>query len=140
MKQLITLVAAMAIAAGQSYIGRVDTIGGTTYDWWYSANVHRSLVNSPQFGIHAVWMYSSDMSNTTFPDRNIRYNFYDYSFQQWNWSDPDYMQSGVNVFGQRAGHGVIDADSTGPVSVVAHTASGVVLARDALPGAGVMGA
>ncbi len=132
------LVAAASLATGQSYIGRLDTIGGTTYDWWASANVHRSLVNSPQFGIHAVWMYSSDMSNTTFPDRNMRYNFYDYSTRQWNWTDPDHMQSGVNIFSERSGYGVIDADSTGLLSVVAHTASGVVLARDAVPGAGVM--
>ena len=98
MKQLSILAAALAIAVGQSYIGRLDTIGGTTYDWWTSHNVHRSLVNSPQYGIHAAWVYSASTSGTDFPDRNMRYNFYDYTIRQWNWTDPDYMQSGMNVF------------------------------------------
>ncbi len=138
MRQLAILAAAVAIAAGQSYIGRLDTIGGTTYDWWASGNVHRLLVNSPQYGIHAVWMYSASMSGTDFPDRNMRYNFYDYTTRQWNWTDPDPMQSGVNVFAERAGYGAIDGDSAGLASVVAHTPSGVVLARDAAPGAGIM--
>jgi hypothetical protein len=135
MKQLSILAAALAIAAGQSYIGRVDTIGGTTYDWWVSANVHRSLVNSPQCGIHAVWTYS--VSDTGFPDRNVRYNFYDYATRQWNWPDPDHMQSGVNVFGERTGYGVIDADSAGRASVAANANSGLVIARDAGPGYGI---
>jgi hypothetical protein len=138
MKQLIILAAALTIAAGQSYIGRVDTIGGTTYDWWASGNVHRLLANSPQYGIHAVWMYSASTSSTSFPDRNMRYSFYDYTTRQWNWTDADPMQSGVNVFAERAGYGAIDGDSAGLASVVAHTSSGVVLARDAAPGAGIM--
>ncbi len=137
MGRFLILAAALAIAAGQTYIGRVDTIGGTTHDWWASANVHRSIVNSPQSGIHAVWMYSSDMSNTTFPDRNMRYHFYDYSTRQWNWPDPDYMQSGVNVFAERTGYGVIDADSAGKAAIAAHDGSGLVIARDAASGAGI---
>jgi hypothetical protein len=137
MRQLSILAAAVAIATGQSYIGRLDTIGGTSYDWWTSANVRRSLVNSPQYGIHAAWMYSIS-SGTTFPDRNVRYNYYDHSVQAWTWADADYMQGGVNVFDERAGYGVIDTDSTGLANVVAHTSSGVVLARDAAPGAGIM--
>jgi len=137
MKQLSILAAAFAIAAGQTYIGRVDTIGGTTYDSWASSNVHRWLVNSPQYGIHAVWMYSTATSGTDFPDRNMRYNFYDYTTRQWNWVDPDHMQDGVSIFSKRTGYGVIDADSAGRVIAVAHTVSGLVLARDAVPGAGV---
>jgi hypothetical protein len=131
------LVAAASLATGQSYIGRVDTIGGTTYDWWVNGNVHRSLANSPQFGIHAVWMYSAEQSGTTFPDRNTRYNFYDYSARQWNWTDPDHMQSGVNVFPERTGFGVIDADTGGRAIIGAHNDSGLVLAWDAAPGAGI---
>jgi len=136
-KQLSILAAALAIAAGQTYIGRVDTIGGTTYDWWANANVHRSLVNSPQFGTHAAWMYSTSFSGTDFPDRNMRYSFYDYSTRQWNWPDPDYMQSGVNVFAERTGYGVLDADSAGRASVAANSGSGLVIARDAGSGAGI---
>lgn len=137
MKQLSILATALAIAAGQTYIGRLDTIGGTTHDWWANANVHRSLVNSPRFGIHASWMISTATSGTDFPDRNINYNFYSYMTRQWNWIDPDHMQSGVNVFPVRAGYGVIDADSAGRVSVAANTGSGLVIAQEASPGAGI---
>jgi len=137
-RQFVFVLLLAGFAAGQSYIGRVDTIGGTTYDWWTNSGVRRSLVNSSPFGIHATWMMSFSSSGTTFPDRNIRYNFYDFTTRQWNWLDPDHMQSGVNVFTERAGYGAIDADSTGVVSIVAHTGTGVVLARDAAPGTGVL--
>lgn len=137
MKQLSILAAVVAIAAGQSYIGRVDTIGGTTYDWWTSANVHRWLVNSPGHGIHAAWMYSASTTGSDFPDRQMRYNFYDYATRTWNWLDPDCMQSGVNIFAERTGYGVIDADSAGRVSVAANNASGLVIARDVGPGYGI---
>jgi hypothetical protein len=136
MKQLILLAAVLTFAAGQSYIGRVDTIGGTTYDWWANTNVHRLLVNSPQHGIHAAWMYSASTSGTSFPDRDVRYNYYDHSIHAWTWID-DYMSSGVNVFDERAGYGVIDADSAGRASIVANTGSGLAIARDASPGTGI---
>ncbi len=131
------LVCVVALASAQGYIGRVDTIGGTTYDWWSNSGAVRLLVNSPQFGIHAAWMYSTATSGTTFDDRKVRYNFYDYSTRQWNWIDPDHMWDGQNVFAERTGYGVIDADSAGRVSVVASTASGLVLARDEIPGEGL---
>jgi hypothetical protein len=131
------LVCAVALASAQGYIGRVDTIGGTTYDWWSNSGAVRLLVNSPQFGIHAAWMYSTATSGTTFDDRNVRYNFYDYSTRQWIWIDPDHMWGGVNVFVERTGFGVIDDDSAGRVSVAANTGSGLVIARDAGPGQGI---
>ena len=98
-------------------IGAVDTIGGTTYDWQFSGPVWRMLVDSRCYGIHAVWMYSADMSNTTFPDRNMRYNFYDSDWGQWNWIDPDFMQSGVSVFDRRSGYGNVDAAPSGEAVV-----------------------
>jgi hypothetical protein len=137
MKQLSILAAALAIAAGQSYIGRVDTIGGTTYDWWANANVHRWLVNSPQSGIHASWMYSASTSGTSFPDRNTRYQFYDYGTRKWNWPHPDYMQDGVDVFTVRTGYGVLAADSAGRAVIAAHTGSGLIVGRDAASGYGI---
>jgi len=137
MKRAIVLAAALAIAAGQSYIGRVDTVGGTTYDWWANANVHRSLLSSPQFGVHAAWVYSTATSGTSFPDRNTRYNFYDHTTLSWNWVDVDYMQSGENVFTERTGYGALAADTAGSAIIVAHNDSGLVLARDVAPGAGI---
>ena len=122
-------------------VGTLDTIGGTTYDWWTNGPRLRMLVNSPTHGVHALWMYSTATTGTDFADRNMRYNYYDYSTHTWNWIDADYMQSGVNVFDKRAGYGNIDADSTGIAIVGCHVTgtAGVVprAARDAAPGAGI---
>ena len=135
---LALLTSALSLTSAQGYIGRVDTIGGTTYDWWQNACTVKSLANSPQFGIHAAWMYSTSTSGTTFPDRNVRYNFYDFAARPWIWIDPDYMQSGVSVFAHRAGYGNLDADPGTGVAVIAGTGGGdSMLARDAAPGVGI---
>jgi hypothetical protein len=123
-------------------VGSLDTIGGTTYDWWANGPSYRMIVNSPAYGVHALWMYSTATSGTDFPDRNMRYNFYDYSAHAWNWLDVDYMQSGVNVFDKRAGYGNLDADpATGNAIVGSHVAGtgGITprVARDFAPGAGI---
>jgi len=138
---LMTIPPASGGAPFKVDIGIVDTIGGTTYDWWANGPIWRQIKNSSAYGVHAVWMNSADMSNTTFPDRNMRYNFYDYATRAWNWVDPDWMQSGVNVFAHRAGYGNVDAQSTGEAIVGSHyTGSGGItpkVARDAAPGAGI---
>ncbi len=128
----------------RALVGSLDTIGGTTYDWMANGPRMRMIVNSPEYGVHALWMYSTATTGTDFPDRNMRYNFYDISAHAWNWLDPDYMQSGVNVFGKRAGYGNIDADpTTGNAVVGGHVAVGggaditPLVARDAAPGAGI---
>jgi hypothetical protein len=131
-----------ASSAQKLDLGVVDTIGGTTYDWQVSGPALRTLVTSPGHGIYAVWMYSSDMSGTTFPDRNMRCNFYDNDSGAWNWIEADFMQSGVNAFDKRAGYGNVDADpTTGNAIVSGHVQGngGVVprVARDAAPGAGI---
>jgi hypothetical protein len=124
---------------GRFVIGVVDTVGGTTYDWQSNGPAYRQLINSPEYGIHIAWMYSAS-DQTTFPDRNMRYNFYDYSSREWNWVDPDFMQSGVNVFTLRSGFGNMDADPTSGVALVsAHNNSPIrpVIARDMAPGGGL---
>lgn len=139
-------VCAMAVAGATlaapafAYLGRVDTIGGTTCDWQMSWGAQRRLVNSPLFGLHAAWVYSADTSSQ-YPDRNLRYNFYDYGTGAWNWTDPDFMWSGVNVFTTRTGTGNLDVDAaTGGVLLCSYANSippYPVLARDAEPGAGI---
>jgi len=131
-------------APGASFeitIGSVDTIGGTTYDWLTSGSILRMLVDSRRYGIHAVWMYSASTSGTDFPDRCMRYNFYDSGLDWWNWIDPDFMQSGVNVFAQRTGYGSVDRDPDGVAVVSGHISSGSdlvpILARDADVGCGI---
>ncbi len=121
-------------------IGKMDTVGGTTYDWAANGPCLRMIANSPGNGIHVVWMYSASTSGTAFPDRNMRYNFYDYSMRAWNWIDPDYMTSGVNVFTDRSGYGgLANNRSTGVAWVSRHygTTLTVGLARDLAPGGGI---
>jgi len=121
-------------------IGTLDTIGGTTYDWQFSGPVWRVIVDSRVCGIHAVWMYSADMSSSTFPDRNMRYNFYNTGWG-WTWPDPDFMYSGVNVFEWRSGYGSIDVDTNGVAVISAHHSTGggfaPMVARDVDVGAGI---
>ncbi len=122
-------------------IGSLDTIGGTTYDWQTSGPVWRTIVDSRRYGVHAVWMYSAYTSGSDFPDRNMRYNFFDSGWGQWNWTDPDYMQSGVNVLPWRAGYGNVDVDTSGVAVISAHYSPGgeiePIVARDADVGAGI---
>jgi hypothetical protein len=120
-------------------VGTIDTIGGTTYDWQSNACAYRMVVNSPEYGVHVTWMKSAS-DQTTFPDRNMGYNFYDYAAGVWNWIDPDYMQSGVNTFTERCGYGNIDADPATGVAIIPahlHTPLTPDVARDMAPGAGL---
>ena len=121
-------------------VGTLDTIGGTTYDWQTNGPRLREFVNSPKYGVHALWMYSASTA-TTFSDRNMRYNFYDYNNHTWNWTDPDYMQAGVNVFSKRAGYGSLDAETSGAAVVSCHDTANAMfypcIARDAGPGYGI---
>lgn len=131
-----------AVPAGPqvaSVLGSVDTVGGTTCDWQANGPQLRQLVVDPEYGVHVLWMYSAS-NQTTYPDRNMRYNFYDFSLGEWNWIDPDFMQSGVNVFTERSGYGNLGLDwSTGSALVATHqgTALFPALGRDLAPGAGI---
>jgi hypothetical protein len=117
------------LAAGQ--VGRIDTVGTTTYDWQTGGPAYRMLVNAAASGLHAGWIFSAD--SIPFPDRNMRYNFYDYQSGSWRWS-----QDGISVFAERSGFGNLDCDpTTGAASVSAHAGNAIVVARDSAPGAGV---
>jgi hypothetical protein len=106
-------------------IGAVDTVGGTTYDWQFSGPEWRMLANSAGRGIYVVWMYSASMSGSTFPDRNIRLNYYDRALQKWIYADStDFMSSGVNVFPKRTGYGGLDVDTSGTPFVSCHATLG----------------
>jgi hypothetical protein len=119
-----------------------DTIGGTTYDWAANGPTWRMIANDTTYGIHTAWMFSAD-PGSSWPDRSMRYNFYDKSAGAWNFIDPtNYMNSGVNVYSMRNGYGALDVNpATGCAYVSAHR--GVtgdmtpMVARDAAPGAGI---
>lgn len=119
-------------------IGQVDTIGGTWYDWGTNGPIYRFCSNAPGFGLHAGWMYSA--SESPWPDRNMRYNYYDYVAGAWNWIDPDFMASGVSAYSERVGFGNLDCDPTTGVAVfVAHGGTPLrpIAVRDMAPGAGI---
>jgi hypothetical protein len=122
-------------------IGVVDTVGGTTFDWQANGPSLRSLMLSPDKGVHVGWMYSSSTSGTTFPDRNMRYNFFDDSVVAWNWIDPDFMQSGVNVFSDRSGFGNLSNEpATGAAVFSRHYGTSPLqfgVGRDVAAGAGI---
>jgi hypothetical protein len=127
----------------KALVGTIDTIGGTTYDWWTNGPGLRMIKNAPGFGVHALWMWSLETSGTAFTDRNMRYNYYDYAARAWSYIDPaDYMQSGVNTFTHRSGYGNIDASPTDGAAIVGGHYSGTAgvapkVAKDAAPGAGI---
>jgi len=111
MKRFMASLALLAfVALGQGYIGRLDTIGSTTYDWQNGWHAMQMLVNAPGHGLHAVWMWSASTSGSSFPDRNMWYNYYDFATRRWMWPDSNPMHGGVRVFTHRAGSGNVDVD------------------------------
>ncbi|MBM3330997.1 T9SS type A sorting domain-containing protein [candidate division WOR-3 bacterium] len=128
-RMLGVLFCTAGLAVGQ--VGRIDTVGTTTYDWQTGGPAYRMLVNAAVSGLHAGWIYSID--SIPFPDRNMRYNFYDYQSGSWRWS-----LDGISVFAERSGFGNLDCDpTTGAALVSAHAGRPIVVARDTAPGAGV---
>jgi len=126
--------------AGNGFtLGTVDTVGGTKYDWQANGPSYRWIVNSPDYGLHVGWMFSAEDASP-WSDRNMKYNFYDYTANVWNWIDPDYMASGVNVYTVRSGFGNLDADPvTGVAVFCAHNGAPLApqAARDLAPGSGI---
>ena len=125
------------VSIGAAQVGRIDTVGGTTFDWQMNGPALRLLCNSPGFGAHIVWMFSASQQ-TTFPDRNMRYNYYDYAGRRWVGNDSDFMQSGFDVFHGRSGYGSLAADPhSGAAIVSGHggTPQRPTAARDMFPGA-----
>jgi hypothetical protein len=127
----------------RALVGTVDTIGGTTYDYWTNDPILRMIENAPGYGVHAAWMYYPYTDTAGYPDRNMRYNYYAYGSRLWDFIDPgDYMFSGVNVFPGKAGYGNIQADPVTGVAIVGchgNGSGGIVprVAKDASPGAGI---
>ncbi|MEO0067629.1 MAG: T9SS type A sorting domain-containing protein [candidate division WOR-3 bacterium] len=124
-------------------VGRVDTIGGTTYDWQSNGPSYRWLVNAPGYGLHATWMFSAEPP-PSWTDRNMRYNYYDFATGMWNFVEPgDFMASGVNVFTNRSGYGNVDFNPANGAAIIScHQSPGgaairPVLARDQETGQGL---
>jgi hypothetical protein len=127
----------LLLAGAASFVGRLDTIGGTTYDWQANGPALASIVYDPGYGIHVAWTYSAD-PGPNFADRRVRYNFRDAS--GWRFSaGPGFMNYGTNVLGARSGFGMLDVN---PVTHVAYLSANrgdtarATMVRDATPGQG----
>jgi len=86
MKCLVVCALTVFCATARAQVGRVDTIGGTTYDWQFGGPAYRWVVNAPGHGIPVMWMRSQS-EQTTFPDINTGYNYYDYTTRCWLGND-----------------------------------------------------
>ncbi len=123
-------------------IGRVEVIGGTSYDWINGPA--STWCVSDTFGIHTTWMWSN--SNDPFADRNMKYNFYDWTTRTWNYNiGASYMSYGLDAFTHTlssvAGGADMDPITGNFVICGQYTPTGLTrrpkLARDAEPGAGL---
>ena len=122
--------------------GVIDTVGGTTWDDQYSGPAMQWLAYDPAYGIHVCWTYSAQGSS--WPDRTIRYNFFDRANGSWNFDDPDFMASGINSQNRRTGYGLLEVDPANgsASSSPAHYSTGMpdftaVVTQDIAPGAGI---
>jgi hypothetical protein len=122
-------------------LGRTECVGGTCYDW-VNGPCASWCVNDPSHGIHVTWLWSNTAAVT---DRNMRYNFYDWSTHTWNWFDAaNFMNSGIPVFSHvmTSVGGGSDLDRTTGNFVISgnYGTSGSIkpeLGRDLVPGGGL---
>lgn len=123
-------------------VGTVDTVGGTMYDWQFNGPCYHMIANDPNWGVHVLWMYSPDAASG-WPNRNMRYNFYDFQTRTWTFLEPPYMNYGQNAFQLRTGFGGFHILPTGEAVACAHGvpegANNLVpiATKDASPGAGL---
>ena len=121
-------------------VGRIDTVGGTTYDWQLNGPTGQSLYFDPTYGAHVTWMFSAEQGSGT--DRNMRYNFYDISLAPPAWAlsiGADWMAWGMNAFSSRSGFGMLDVNPvSGCAYISAHhsTPLAPTMAKDGSPGSG----
>ena len=126
--------------------GVIDTVGGTTYDNQNSGPSLQWLATDPEYGIHVTWMSSARPQGSGWPDRTMKYNFYDKETGEWSWIDPqDFMLSGMNSQSQRTGYGTLEPEPTHGAALIAchYNAGGMppqftpIVARDLEPGSGI---
>lgn len=107
---------------GTDFVGIIETVGGTTFDWQSNGPSGGSIAVDPTTGIHVTWIFSADLGGTA-PDRNMRYNFFDFASRTWSFIDPaNFMNDGVNGYSLRTGYGAVDYNPSSGVGLLsAHT-------------------
>ncbi len=123
-------------------VGTIDTIGGTSYDWWFGGPAYRLIANAPGHGLHVTWMHSTALAGSSYPDRNLRYRFFEFAGDTWLWPDTTWVNAGMNAFAERSGFGNIAVDQRTGSAVIGRqwARSGTVTlgcARDIAAGAGL---
>ena len=146
MRNLLLLGLVLSSATGARFLpGVIDTVGGTTFDNQNSAPALQWVAMDPANGVHVAWMYSASPYGSNWPDRTVRYNFYDKNTGAWNWNDTDFMASGINSQTQRTGYGTMEVDPvTGAAVIACHYSAGgmpptfvPIVTRDVAPGGGI---
>ena len=128
-KLFLSVFVLAAIAGGTDFVGHIDTVGSTTYDWQVNGPCDVYIYADSGFGVSVIWMYSSETSGSA--DRNIYYNYYDFASAHW--------VGGVPVSSERCGYGNLDVN---PVTHCAHVGchQGNIyptVGRDYAPGVGL---
>ncbi len=126
-------------------VGIVDTVGGTTFDNQNSVPALQWVAQDPTNGIHVIWLYSALPYGSNWPDRTVRYNYFDRNTGTWNWNDPDFMASGINSQTQRTGYGSLELNpADGAALIACHYSTGgmpptfvPIVAKDVAPGGGI---
>jgi hypothetical protein len=107
MKLFVVFLILGCTVAAQEYVGRVDTVGGTTYDLQLPGPaVRRALVDCDS-GVAVAWTFSA-AQDTGFPDFRVSHNYFSRATRSWAWIDPDFMRSGASVCSARIRAGSID--------------------------------
>lgn len=125
-------------------VGRIDTVGGSVYDMEFNGPPQQTIFFDPGYGIHVTFIQSSDFANGTYPDRNMRYNFYDLSLSPPAWAfnqGSDFMLWGLRATTPRSGFGDLDVHpETHCAHISGHYSIGSVLSihiqQDQVPGSG----
>ncbi|MEO0072881.1 MAG: T9SS type A sorting domain-containing protein [candidate division WOR-3 bacterium] len=104
-----TIIMVLIIISWVLAIGRQDIVGYTTYDWQVGGPMPtRCRTAAVCNGIHVCWVFSNfNPAN----DRNLGYNYYDFTTRQWRWP------TGMNIYPQRSGFGNLDYDPITGVAV-----------------------
>ena len=107
---LLVSVMCLGSVPDSGYIGRVDTIGGSTDDLQVLGPSLVRLVLEAGTALHVAWSRSTSDSSTL-PDVRPRVNRYGLASRTWSYTGPDYMESGAEVCTSRAVLGSVDAAS-----------------------------